>query len=94
VQPVAHQSTSPRKCVQQEWSSTGKSADAVGSTLQTAAVEDPLLLPEREVHAENGVHWFLDREIPKGGYVRILAHIYMDLSYIDPQSRVRNYCCT
>jgi len=37
------------------------------------AVDDPLLLPEREVHAEIGINWFLDREIPKGGYVRILA---------------------
>ena len=37
------------------------------------AVDDPLLLPEREVHAEIGIIYFLDREIPKGGYVRILA---------------------
>ena len=37
------------------------------------AVDDHLLLPEREVHAEIGINWFLDREIPKGGYVRILA---------------------
>jgi len=36
VQPVEHQSTSLRKCVQQEWSSTGKTADAVGSAFQTA----------------------------------------------------------
>jgi len=33
------------------------------------AVDDHLLLPEREVHAEIGRNWFLDREIPKGGYV-------------------------
>jgi len=25
------------------------------------------------VHAEIGINWFLDQEIPKGGYVRILA---------------------
>jgi len=37
------------------------------------AVDDPLLLPEREVHVEIGINWFLDQEIPKGGYVRILA---------------------
>ena len=40
------------------------------------AVDDPLLLPEREVHAEIGINRFLDQEIPshpKGGYVRILA---------------------
>ena len=37
------------------------------------AVDDPLLLPEREVHAEIGINWFLDQDIPKGGYVRILA---------------------
>ena len=37
------------------------------------AVDDPLLLPERKVHAEIGINWFLDQEIPKGGYVRILA---------------------
>ena len=28
---------------------------------------DPLLLPEREVHAEIGINWFLDQEILKGG---------------------------
>jgi len=37
------------------------------------AVDDPLLLPERELTAEIGINWFLDQEIPKGGYVRILA---------------------
>ena len=37
------------------------------------AVDDPLLLPEQEVRAEIGINWFLDKEIPKGGYVRILA---------------------
>jgi len=37
------------------------------------AVDDPLLLLEREVHAEISINWFLDQEIPKGGYVRILA---------------------
>ena len=37
------------------------------------AVDDPLLLPEREVHAEIGINWFLDQKIPKGGYVRILV---------------------
>ena len=37
------------------------------------AVDVPLLLLEREVHAEIGINWFLDQEIPKGGYVRILA---------------------
>jgi len=36
------------------------------------SVDDPLLLPEREVHAEIGINWFLDREIPKEGYVRSL----------------------
>jgi len=37
------------------------------------AVDDPLLLPKRQVHAQIGINCFLDREIPKGGYVRILA---------------------
>jgi len=37
------------------------------------AVDDPLLLLEREVHTEIGINWFLDQEISKGGYVRILA---------------------
>jgi len=37
------------------------------------AVDDPLLLPEREAHAEIGINWVLDQEIPKRGYVRILA---------------------
>ena len=40
------------------------------------AVGDPLLLPVREVHAEIGINWFLDHDIPshpKGVCVRILA---------------------
>ena len=40
------------------------------------AVDDPLLLLEREVHAEIGINWGLDQDIqlqPEGGYVRILA---------------------
>ena len=28
------------------------------------AVNDPMLLPEREVHAEIGINWFLDQGIP------------------------------
>jgi len=74
MQLVEHQSIPPRKCVQQEWSSTGETADAVGNVFQTA--DKPLLLPEREVHAEIGKNWFLDQDIPshpKGGYFRILA---------------------
>jgi len=31
------------------------------------------LLPKREVYASIGFNCFLDRKIPKGGYVRILA---------------------
>jgi len=37
------------------------------------AVDDSLLLPKREAHVEISINWFLDQEIPKGGYVRILA---------------------
>jgi len=37
------------------------------------AVDDPLLLPEREVHTEIGLICFLDRKIPKEVYVRIPA---------------------
>ena len=37
------------------------------------AVDDPLLLPEREVHVKIGKNWFLDRVTLKGGYVRFLA---------------------
>jgi len=37
------------------------------------AVDHTLLLPERQMYAESGINWFLDREIPKGEYVRILA---------------------
>ena len=43
------------------------------------AVDDPLLLPEREVHAEIGINWFLDQEIPKGGYARILLGFWHTL---------------
>jgi len=41
------------------------------------AVDNPLLLPEREVHAEIGINWFLDQEIPKGGYIRILTELLL-----------------
>ena len=44
------------------------------------AVDDPLLLPEREVHAEISIDWFLDQDIPshpKEGYVRILAELLL-----------------
>ena len=34
------------------------------------AVDDLLLLPKREVHAEIGINWFMNRKIPKRGYVR------------------------
>ena len=44
----------------------------MGST-KPLAVDGPLLLLEREVYAEIGINWFLDQEILKGGYVRILA---------------------
>jgi len=40
------------------------------------AVDDPLLLPEREAQAEIGINWLLDQDIlsqPEGGYIRILA---------------------
>jgi len=37
------------------------------------SVDDPLLLLERQVHAEIGINWFLDREIPKGGALQIPA---------------------
>jgi len=43
-----------------------------GAPSKPLAVDDPLLLSEREVHAEISINWFLDQEIPKGGYVRIL----------------------
>ena len=33
--PVEHRSTAPSKCVQHEWSGTGKTADAVGTAFQT-----------------------------------------------------------
>jgi len=39
------------------------------------AVDDPLLLQEREVYVEIGINWFVDQGIPsrpKGKYVRIL----------------------
>jgi len=29
-------------------------------TPKPLAIDDPLLLPEREVHAEIGINWFLD----------------------------------
>jgi len=44
-----------------------------GAPSKQLAVDDPLLLPEREVHAEISINWFLDRETPKGGYFLILV---------------------
>ena len=44
-----------------------------GKPANPLAVDDPLLPPEQELHAEICINWFLDREIPKGGYVRILS---------------------
>jgi len=41
------------------------------------AVDVRLLLPEREVHTEIGINWVLDQEIPKGGYIRILAELLL-----------------
>ena len=40
------------------------------------AVDNPLLLPEREVHAEISINCVLDQEIPKGGYVNMWACVY------------------
>jgi len=58
VQLVEHQSTSPRKCVQQEWSSKCKRRMQWEAPSKPLAFDDPLLLPEREVHAEIGIKWF------------------------------------
>ena len=52
------------------------------------AVDDPLLLLEREVHAEIGIKLFLDQEIPKGGYVRILAESLLWEEHLD-KTRIR-----
>ena len=52
------------------------------------AVDDPLLLPEREVHAEIGINLFLDQEIRKGGYVRILAESLLWEERLD-KTRIR-----
>jgi len=52
---------------------TGESADAAWqweAPFKPLAVDDPLLLPEREVYAEIGMNWFLDqayRHIQKKG---------------------------
>jgi len=40
------------------------------------AVHGPLRVPEQEVHAEIGINWFLDQNIPshpEDGYVKILT---------------------
>ena len=38
----------------------------------STAANDPKLLPEQELNLEIGRTWFLDQEIPKGGFIRIL----------------------
>jgi len=63
VRPVDHQFTSPRKYVQQELCSTGKTAHAGEAPSKPLAVDDRLLLPEREVHVEISINWFLDQDI-------------------------------
>jgi len=52
------------------------------------AVDDPLLLPEQEVHAEISKNWFLNRKIPKGGYVGILAESLLWEGHLD-KTRIR-----
>ena len=52
------------------------------------AVDDPLLLLEREVQAEIGINWFLDQEIPKGGYVKILSESLLWEERLD-KTRIR-----
>jgi len=44
------------------------------------AVDDPLLLPEREVHVGVGINWFVDQDIPshpKRVYVRIQEELLL-----------------
>jgi len=67
------------------------------------AVDDPLLLLEREVHTEIGINWFLDSSSSSRFSVNSMragltvfrqkqrTQIYMDFRYIDPQARVLNY---
>jgi len=52
---------------QMQWEAPSKPLD----------VDDPLLLLQRDVHAEIGINWFLDQEIPKGGYVRVQAELLL-----------------
>jgi len=55
------------------------------------AVDDPLLLPEQELHAEIGINWFLDQDIPshpEGGYVTILAESLLWEERLD-KTRIR-----
>jgi len=50
------------------------------------AVDNPPILPEREVHTEIGINWSLDQDIPsnpKGGYVRILAESLLWEKHLD-----------
>ena len=66
----------PTRMVQHGWSSTVKQRMQWKMPFSLLSVDDPLLLLEREVHAEIGINWFLDQDIPshqKGWYVRILA---------------------
>jgi len=76
VQPIEHQPTSPRKCVQQEWSSTDKTADAVGNAFQTAGRWWPSASAGTRSAYRNRHKLVFTEDIPshpKWGYVRILA---------------------
>jgi hypothetical protein len=50
VQQIKHWSTATKKMVQQQWSSTGETADTVGSTCQTLAVDDNLCVTDQDMH--------------------------------------------
>ena len=78
MQPVEHQSTATRERVQHGWSSTSETGDVLKweAPSKLLAVDNTLLLPEREVPEEIGITWFFDQDILshlKARYVRTLA---------------------
>ena len=56
MQQIVHWSTTPRKCVQHEWASTGEQQMRWEVPSKPLAVDDSLLLPEREVPVEIGIN--------------------------------------
>ena len=87
MEPVEDQSTSPRlgNASTKNGSARVKQRMQWEAPSNPLAINNPLLLLEREVNAGISINWFLDQDIPshpKGGCIRILAESLIDVAFI------------